>query len=105
MTGFSAPCLLDVDADDGAALASQVLPGPTRLVEVDQDTPAAAHLRHDLGAGGDRLRAHHEDMGTVETQDAVVEHLAQAERLRAGGVRGFCRPAVGRPVVWGFGWS
>ena len=97
MTGFSSPVVLDVDPDDGAALAPQVLPGTTRLVGVDQDAPAAAHLGHDAGAGGDGLRAHHEDVGAVEPQDAVVEHLAQAEGDGVGvgaGLRRCCHDGL-----------
>ena len=51
MTGFSLAGALDVDADDGAAVTPQVLPGTTGLIEVDQDAPAAAHLGHDAASG------------------------------------------------------
>ena len=37
--------VLDVDADDGAALAPEVLPGPTGLIELDGGAAAAARPR------------------------------------------------------------
>ena len=74
----------------------------TGLVHLDRGTAAAPDFDDELRVGGERLGADEEDVGAVSAEDAVVEHLAEAEvprrcRLRAAAA-GATRP--GRRPFW-----
>ena len=80
-----------------------VRPSPRRSCQappgwssVDQGAPPAPDFGHDPGAGRHGLRADQEDVGAVEAQNAVVEHLAQAEvGVRGHGTAGDLPCAIG----------